>query len=268
MKIIRFINAQNEVSLGCDYRDGTASLLEGDMYASLKDTGKRIPVQKLLSPIIPINIMCIGLNYHEHARETGMEVPRYPALFMKNIASLNHPEEPIQIPRCCMNKPEVDFEMELAVVIGQTAKDVPEDRALDYVAGYTVGNDVSARRWQAHAGSKQWVRGKSYDTFCPIGPCLVTPDEIKDPQQLELVCRLNGDVMQQASTADMIFSVAQIIAYLSQDTTLRPGTLILTGTPAGVGFTRNPPVYLKQGDRMEMEIDRIGTLVNPVIDAP
>jgi 2-keto-4-pentenoate hydratase/2-oxohepta-3-ene-1,7-dioic acid hydratase in catechol pathway len=266
MKIVRFISDQNIEVLGCNYQDGSANLLEGELYASLTDTGRRVPVKKMLSPVVPTNILCIGLNYHEHAKETGLELPMYPTLFMKNIASLTHPEDPIEIPFCCRKKPEVDFETELTVVIGKTVKNVSVDMALDCVAGYTVGNDVSARRWQGHAGNGQWVRGKSFDTFCPIGPCLVTPDEIGDPQNLKLEGRLNGQVTQQANTSDMIFSVAEIISYLSQDTTLVPGTIIMTGTPAGVGFVQKPPVYLKQGDCMELEIEKIGTLINPVIE--
>jgi 2-keto-4-pentenoate hydratase/2-oxohepta-3-ene-1,7-dioic acid hydratase in catechol pathway len=160
----------------------------------------------------------------------------------------------------------VDYEIELAVVIGRDVKDVAVDQALDYVAGYTIANDVSARRWQGKAGNGQWIRGKSFDTFCPIGPCLVTPDEITDPQALELTCHLNGEVMQQANTSDMIFPVAEIIAYLSEGTTLPAGTIILTGTPSGVGFIRKPPVYLKGGDVMELEIEKIGSLINPVTE--
>ncbi len=266
MKIIRFINDQNTEVLGCDYQDGSANLLEGEIFASLTDTGRRVPVKKLLAPVAPTNILCIGLNYHEHAEETGLELPMYPTLFMKNIGSITHPEDSIEIPLCCRQKPEVDYEIELAVVVGKSVKNVSVDDALKCVAGYTVANDVSARRWQGKAGNGQWVRGKSFDTFCPVGPCLVTPEEIGDPQNLKLECRLNGDVMQQANTSDMIFSVAKIISYLSQDTTLVPGTIILTGTPSGVGFIRKPPVYLKQDDRMELEIEKIGTLVNPVVE--
>lgn len=266
MKIVRFLNEQGETLLGHDHRDGAATVLTGDIYSELSDSGRRVSVKKLLAPVVPINILCIGLNYHAHAKETGLEIPRYPALFMKNLAAVTNPGDPIVIPRVCMKKPEVDYEIELAVVIGKPARDVSADEALNFVAGYMVGNDVSARRWQAHAGNGQWVRGKSYDTFCPIGPCLVTADEIPDPQGLNMVCRLNGKVMQEANTSDMIFSVAEIIAYLSEDTTLPAGTIILTGTPSGVGFIRKPPVYLKKGDLMELEIENIGTLVNPVVE--
>ncbi len=265
MKIIRFIDGQGDIVLGCDYRDGMASVLEGDFFSSLTVTGNRVAVKKLLAPFIPTGILCIGLNYHAHAEETGNELPRYPTLFMKNLNTVANPDDPIVIPKVCAKTPEVDYEAELAVVLGKSVRDATLETALDSVAGYTVANDISARRWQKNAGRGQWVRGKSFDTFCPLGPCLVTPDEIGDPQKLELTCRLNGEVMQKTNTSDMIFSVAEIIRYVSEDTTLPAGTLILTGTPGGVGFTRTPPVFLKEGDVMELEIDKIGKLVNPVV---
>lgn len=266
MKIIRFIDNQDDIVLGCDYQDGTASLVEGDIYTTVTDTGNRVAVRKLLAPVVPTSILCIGLNYHAHSEETGHESIRYPTLFMKNLKTVTNPEDPIVIPAVCMEKPEVDYEAELAVVIGRDVRNATPETALDNVAGYTVANDVTARRWQKNAGRGQWVRGKSFDTFCPLGPCLVTPDEIGDPQQLALTCRLNGEVMQQANTSEMIFSVAEIIAYLSEDTTLPAGTIILSGTPGGVGFTRKPPVFLKKGDVMELNIEKIGTLINPVVE--
>jgi 2-keto-4-pentenoate hydratase/2-oxohepta-3-ene-1,7-dioic acid hydratase in catechol pathway len=158
----------------------------------------------------------------------------------------------------------VDYEAELAVVIGRAAKDVPAEQALNYVLGYSCSNDVSARRWQKHGGARQWVRGKSFDAFCPLGPVLVTADEIPDPQILDIRCVLNGETMQSGNTSDMIFSVAELIAHLSRDTTLLPGTLILTGTPPGVGFARTPPVYLADGDVVRIEIEGVGALENPV----
>jgi len=163
-----------------------------------------------------------------------------------------------------MEPPEVDYETELAVVIGRAAKDVDTAEALHYVLGYTAANDVSARRWQGKRGAGQWVRGKSFDTFCPLGPELVTPDELEDPQNLRLTCVLNGQVMQDANTSDMIFPVAELISYLSSGATLLPGTVILTGTPSGVGFTRKPPVFLMPGDTVEVSVEGIGTLRNPV----
>jgi 2-keto-4-pentenoate hydratase/2-oxohepta-3-ene-1,7-dioic acid hydratase in catechol pathway len=158
----------------------------------------------------------------------------------------------------------VDYEVELAVILGKPARNVSRENALAHVAGFCVGNDVSARIWQMQGGGNQWVRGKTFDTFCPLGPCLVTADEIPDPDHLHIECRLNGAVMQTGNTSDMIFSVGELIAFLSEDTTLVPGTVILTGTPSGVGFSRKPPVFLKPGDRLEMTIEHIGTLVNRV----
>ena len=264
MRIIRFVNEKEHECYGFDYRIDKAELLEGNFITGLKETGKKTRVKKLLSPVAPCAILGIGLNYHQHAEETGFKVPKYPALFMKNPGSVNHPGSPIRLHPSCMEPPEVDYEVELAVVIGKTAKDVATADALDYVLGYTVANDVSARRWQGVRGSGQWVRGKSFDTFCPLGPELVTADELGDPQNLRLTCRLNGRLMQDANTSDMIFSVAELISFLSTGMTLLPGTVILTGTPSGVGFTRQPPIYLMPGDTIEAAIEGIGTLKNSV----
>jgi 2-keto-4-pentenoate hydratase/2-oxohepta-3-ene-1,7-dioic acid hydratase in catechol pathway len=239
-------------------------LLEGDIYRGLKETGINVEITKILAPVVPRVIMGIGLNYHRHAEETGMKVPKYPVVFMKNPASLANPEDPVVIPSVCMDPPEVDYEAELAVVIGKTAKNVSTAEALSYVLGYTAANDVSARRWQGGKGGGQWVRGKSFDTFCPLGPELVTAEDIPDPRNLRVSCRLNGEMMQDANTSDMIFTVAELISFLSSGMTLVPGTVILTGTPSGVGFTRKPPVYLSSGDIMEVSVENIGTLRNPV----
>ncbi|MFW6055578.1 MAG: fumarylacetoacetate hydrolase family protein, partial [Thermodesulfobacteriota bacterium] len=247
-----------------DHRDGQALILEGGLAEGFTETGRRAAVEKILAPVQAAVILGIGLNYHEHARETGLDVPKYPVLFMKNPASIVGPDDPIILPPSCMNPPQVDYEVELAVVLKKKARDVPLGKALDYVFGYSVGNDVSARRWQGVKGSGQWTRGKSFDTFCPLGPVLVTPDEIPDPQALALSCTLNGQIMQDGHTGDMIFSVAELIAFLSQSTTLLPGTVILTGTPSGVGFKRTPPVYLQDGDQLELSVEKIGTLRNPV----
>lgn len=265
MHIIRFIDETNQIQYGHKYAKGTAILLKGKLLNGFKDTGKKIAVKKVLAPLKPAAILCIGLNFHKHAAETGLKIPRYPVLFMKNPASINNPGDPVVIPKSCLNPPEVDYEAELAVIIGKTAKNVSAEQALNYVFGYTIANDVSARRWQKKAGSMQWSRSKSFDTFCPLGPAIITADEIPDPQNLQIKCNLNDKVMQDAVTSNMIFSVAEIIEYLSEETTLLPGTLILTGTPDGVGFARNPPVYLKPGDKVEITIEGIGSLVNPVI---
>lgn len=264
MKIIRFITPQGTKVMGCDWDGQTASLVEQSEDKSFSNTGERVDVVKILPPVETPAIICIGLNYRRHAQETGQEIPKYPAVFMKYPGSLAGHKDAIVIPECASDPPEVDYEAELGVIIKTAAKNVPEDKALDYVLGYTCTNDISARRWQKHAGAFQWTRGKSYDTFCPCGPVMTTADEITDPQNLAIKCRLNGEVMQDSHTSDMVFSIANMISYLSQSSTLLPGTLILTGTPEGVGFTRKPRLYLAPGDRMEVEIEGIGVLENPV----
>jgi 2-keto-4-pentenoate hydratase/2-oxohepta-3-ene-1,7-dioic acid hydratase in catechol pathway len=264
MRIIRFVDEAGQNRYAETSESGETMLLEGDLITGLTQTNDIARVKKLLTPVVPPAILCIGLNYHQHARETGMEAPKYPVVFMKNPAAIANPEDPILLPPACMQPPEVDYEAELAVVISRAAKDVSTDEALSYVLGYTAANDVSARRWQGRRGSGQWVRGKSFDTFCPLGPELVTADDISDPQKLRLTCELNGQVMQDGNTGDMIFSVAELIAFLSTGTTLLPGTVILTGTPSGVGFTRKPPVYLMPGDTVKVSLEGIGILSNSV----
>jgi 2-keto-4-pentenoate hydratase/2-oxohepta-3-ene-1,7-dioic acid hydratase in catechol pathway len=207
----------------------------------------------------PGKIVCVGLNYLDHAQEGGMELPKAPLLFSKWPNTLIGDGEAIVLPP---ESKEVDYEAELGVVIGTTAKRVSEADALDHVAGYICLNDVSARDMQF--GDGQWTRGKSLDTFCPVGPRLVPREEIADPQQLGIRCILNGETMQDSSTSQMIFSVAEIIAYVSQVITLEPGDLIATGTPAGVGVFKDPKVLLKDGDEVSIEIDGLGTLTNPV----
>lgn len=264
MRFIRFLDASGATHFGLPGDDDHAERLAGDPYGGLTPTGERVAIARLLAPIAPVNIFGIGLNYRAHAQETGAEVPASPVVFMKPTTALNHPGAPIVLPAACEHGPEVDYEAELAVVIGRTARNVSEADALDFVLGYACANDVSARRWQKRGGGGQWVRGKSFDSFCPLGPHLVTADEIPDPQALTVRSRLNGQVMQEQPTADMLFPVRRLIAELSRDLTLLPGTLILTGTPEGVGFTREPPVFLQPGDDIVVEIDGIGRLANPV----
>ncbi|MBT8421434.1 MAG: fumarylacetoacetate hydrolase family protein [Gammaproteobacteria bacterium] len=264
MNIIRFLTESGDIRFGTNYQDGRAELLEGDVFGRFDPTGQIVKVTRLLAPISPVNIYCIGLNYQEHARETGSELPEYPIVFMKPTTAVIGPGDPVFLPKCCTRGPEVDFEGELAVVIGTSARDVTEADALRHVLGYTVANDISARKWQRNAGGKQWIRGKGFDGFCPLGPVLVTANEIPDPQNLALHTLVNGETMQNNTTGDMIFSVAKLISYLSQDTTLLPGTIILSGTPWGVGYVRKPPQYLKAGDEVTIEIERIGRLTNPV----
>ncbi|MCK5542315.1 MAG: fumarylacetoacetate hydrolase family protein [Desulfobacterales bacterium] len=262
MKIIRFLDKEGNIHSGCDVQDSSASIVKTNSSGQFIDTKKRVKIKSIKPPIAPAAIFCIGLNYRLHAEETGLEIPNYPVVFMKNPASVTSDGSEIFIPESCINPPQVDYEAELAVVIGKAAKNVKKEQALDYVAGYTCANDISAREWQKNAGAKQWIKGKSFDTFCPIGPFLVTKDEIIDPHALEIQCRLNGQLLQKSSTSDMIFTINEIIEYLSESATLLPGTLILTGTPSGVGFTRKPPKYLTPGDILETEIESIGTLTN------
>jgi 2,4-didehydro-3-deoxy-L-rhamnonate hydrolase len=201
----------------------------------------------------------VGLNYVDHAAEGSQKVPERPLLFAKWPNTLIGPREPIVLPSI---PTKVDYEGELGVVVGRQARGLGADDALDVVAGYLCANDVSARDLQF--GDRQWVRGKSLDTFCPIGPSLVPASDVPDPQALRLKTILNGEVVQEAPTADMIFSVAQIVAFVSEAITLEPGDLILTGTPAGVGIFRKPELLLKPGDEVTVEIEGIGTLTNPV----
>ena len=268
MRIIRFTDAQGRTHWGEEAACGAQTpVLEGSPYTALAPTGSSAVIAALLPPIEPANIFCIGLNYREHAEESGEEIPRNPVIFMKPTSTVNCHGGAIHIPACQLKGPEVDYEGELAVVIGRACKNVSADEALDYVLGYTCANDVSARRWQMHAGAGQWIRGKSFDTFCPLGPGLVTADEVADPQALALRTTLNGEVMQDHTTGDMIFPVAELISFLSRDTTLLPGTVILSGTPQGVGYARKPPVWLQPGDEVTVEIEGVGRLSNPVIAA-
>jgi 2-keto-4-pentenoate hydratase/2-oxohepta-3-ene-1,7-dioic acid hydratase in catechol pathway len=265
MRIVRFKGIEGKVYSGCHFNGAAATVIRGDIFSSMEITNRRIAVKELLAPVIPAAILCIGLNYKLHAAETGLDLPEYPVLFLKNPGAVIGPRAEIQIPFSCLDPLQVDYEAELAVVIGKAAKNVPKEDALSYVLGYTCANDVSARIWQKHAGGKQWARGKSFDTFCPLGPELVSVDEVGDPQNLIVECRLNRKIMQKAHTSDMIFSVAEIVSFLSESTTLLPGTVILTGTPGGVGFSRQPPVFLKPGDVLETKIEGIGTMSNSVV---
>lgn len=264
MKIIRCESA-GQVRLGRRHDDGRTTDLEGDLCGLLRDTGKPLVVDRLLAPLEPRDILCIGLNYRQHAAETGVEPPDHPVLFLKASGSVQNPGGDIVLPRR-LRSDRVDYEGELAVVIGRTCHNVSRQEALDYVLGYTCGNDVSARDWQKQGGGGQWCRGKSFASFCPLGPALVTADEISEPNSLAIKTLVNGVVLQDGTTADMIFDVPTLIEFLSASTVLRPGTVILTGTPAGVGMARTPPVFLQPGDTVTVEIERIGRLTNPVVE--
>jgi 2-keto-4-pentenoate hydratase/2-oxohepta-3-ene-1,7-dioic acid hydratase in catechol pathway len=220
-------------------------------------------ITKLLAPVPdPHKIVCIGLNYRDHAIEGGKPIPREPVLFSKYATALIGHSESIVLP--AVSK-KVDYEAELVIVVGKRGRHLRAETASEYAAGYTIGHDVSARDWQLEKDGGQWMVGKTFDTFAPCGPHLVTADEVPNPQALSIRLRLNGETMQNSNTEQMIFSVGQLLAYLSQVFTLEPGDLIYTGTPPGVGAARKPPVYLKGGDVVEVEIAGLGVLRNPVI---
>jgi len=214
----------------------------------------------LLAPVTPLDVIAIGLNYKKHADESGAAYPDRPLIFLKTTSSVIGPEDNIVIPEAAPD--EVDYEAELAIVIGKKAKNIEVDEVSDYVLGYTCGNDVSARDCQLRI-DKQWARGKSFDTFCPLGPWIET--ELPDPDNCRIMSRLNGEVMQDSNTSDLIFNTKELVSYCSKNFTLYPGTVIMTGTPEGVGFARKPPVFLKSGDTIEIEIEYIGKLSNNVV---
>ena len=265
MKIIRFISDDNQVYCGTveTINDRSACLIQGSLFGDFSLTDKWAGIKKILPPVQPPNVIGIGLNYAGHADETGIQYPEIPVMFLKGTNAVAGYGDSIILPKTGPN--EVDYEAELAVLIGKKAKNIPEDNVYDYVLGYCCANDVSARDWQKHKQKKQWARGKSFDTFCPLGPWIVTKDEIPNPNDLSIRAEVNGIVMQHSNTGDMIFDVPFLISHLSQSMTLLPGTVVLTGTPEGVGFTRQPPVFLREGDEVTISIEKIGRLTNPVV---
>ncbi len=260
MKLVSFAGGFGHVE------GGSVVPMGGDLLAWLEGApavdGPAVPLEslRLRAPVPrPGKIFGVGLNYRDHAEETGQPVPDVPILFAKFANSVIGPGEPIVVP-AATRRP--DYEAELGVVIGSTARVVSVAQALDHVAGYLCCNDVSARDLQK--ATSQWIRGKAIDTFLPCGPWLVTADEVPDPQALGIRCTLNGQVMQDSSTDQMVFGVAELVSYISQACTLEPGDLIATGTPPGVGFARTPPVWLHDGDEVTIEIEGLGALTNPV----
>ena len=277
MKLIRF-GAPGKESPGLLQNDGIVDL--GSLFPGIPDigpsffsngwlerlTGVDAPGRRLNarlgSPLAATSkIICLGKNYREHAREGGMKIPSEPLLFCKTPNALNGPYDPVIMPH---SSDQIDWEVELAVIIGRQGKAIAEADALNHVAGVSVMNDVSARR--AQFGDKQWFRGKSFDTFAPLGPALVTLDEFIDIQQLRLTTKVNDQTMQDDTTASMIFDVASLIAYISQDITLMPGDIISTGTPSGVGIFQNPPKVLQAGDEVRCWIQGIGAIRNRFLD--
>lgn len=263
MKIIRTRDESGCIVHLSQTGEDEGLVIEGDLFGEYTVSERRLPIRERLAPVRPSVIIGIAQNYRAHALEMGGDLPQQPVFFIKLPGSLQDPGKPIQLPRH-LRSDKVDFESELAVVIGRTCRNVPVESALDHVLGYTAANDVSARDWQKDWGGGQFCRGKGFDTFCPLGPHLVTPDEIPDPGALAIRGYLNGELMQDSRTSDLIFSVPELIAFLSGSTTLPAGTVILTGTPSGVGAARTPPRYLQPGDEYTVEIEGIGRLTNPV----
>ena len=261
MKIARFSTTDGTIRCGI-VRDDVIDVIEGDVLGPRRTTGATVTLSevRLLAPLVPPTILCIGRNYADHAAEMGNDVPQAPLLFIKATTALNNPDGDVVLPREAPY--QVDYEAELAVVIGTRTKDVAEADALRHVLGYTCANDVSARDAQRADG--QWARAKSFDTFCPLGPWIETE---LDPADVLVRGRHNGVVRQEARTSRLIFSVPRVISYLSRSLTLLPGTVILTGTPAGCGFARKPPIWLQPGDTYEVEIEGIGTLRNRFVAA-
>lgn len=258
MKIAR-VSLNGEVFYG-SVEDDIIKKIKGDIFGDFEVTLDSYSMSdvKILAPMIPPNIIAIGLNYGKHANESNMKTTANPLIFLKATSSVIADGEAIMLPKIAPN--EVDYEAELVVIISKTAKDVEEKEALNYVLGYTCGNDVSARDCQLKLDT-QWARGKSFDTFCPIGPFIVTGI---DPNNISISACLNGVTVQNSNTNDMLFSVAQLVSYCSKNMTLLPGTIIMTGTPDGVGFARNPQLFLQKGDMIEVEIDGVGILCNHV----
>ena len=260
-RIARFRTKEGRTYYGLLRDEKHLTVIDGSVFGGYKLHKKtfRLKEVKLIHPVDPGDIVAIGVNYKAHGAETGHDLPERPIIFLKASTSVLSPGGTIVLPH--LTPSEVDYEAELAVVIGKSAKNVPESRALDFVLGYTCGNDVSARDAQMKL-DQQWARGKSRDTFCPLGPWIV--QGIEDPNNLKIQRRLNGEVMQDANTADMIFNVRQLVSFISHNKTLRPGDVIMTGTPSGVGVGRDPKVFLKPGDTIEVEIENIGVLSNTV----
>ena len=289
MHLVRFRDADGKIRAGVLVRDriripdssvavgsdplrglltaGEDGLRQFEQAADRTNESRSVADVKVLSPLRePSKIVCVGLNYRSHMLETNSEQPGEPVIFSKFASSIIGPSDAIVIPAAAPKR--VDYEAELAVVIGREGRNIAEADALAYVAGYTVSNDISARDWQLRKPSGQWLLGKTFETFLPLGPAIVTADEVPDYHTLRITCKVSGDLRQDALAEEMLFSVEAVIAYVSRVFRLEPGDLILTGTPAGVGFVRQPPAYLRESDVVETSIDGIGVLTNPVVAAP
>lgn len=262
MKFLRFILKEYPEGIFGVIEKGKVRVLSGNPLYGVEKTSEIVPleeIEKFLPPIDPPNIIALGGNYREHVNESKVQIPSHPLIFIKTTNTLTAHKQPIILPKEAPD--EVDYEVELAVIIKDRIKDIPEGEALTHVFGYTIGQDISARDCQLKY-DEQWARGKSFDTFCPIGPWIETE---LDPKNLVLRTILNREIMQEESTLNMIFSVSYLISYISRMMTIFPGTIIMTGTPGGVGFSRKPPVFLREGDILISEIEGIGRMENYLV---
>jgi 2-keto-4-pentenoate hydratase/2-oxohepta-3-ene-1,7-dioic acid hydratase in catechol pathway len=263
MRVIRYEDARGVARYGAVQADGTTVRIVGDIFGAFQVTAEPAIATRLLAPVVPSNILCIGRNYRRQSGD-GQAPPEHPIVFMKATTSVQDPGGPIVLPRR-LRSDQVNFECELAVVIGRHCRNVNAADALDYVLGYTCANDVGARDWQERCGG-QWWRGKSFDTFAPLGPSLALTDDIPDPSVLGIRAMLNGSATHDGRASDMFFGVPELVAFLSGDTTLLPGTVILTGCPPRLGTNGSGPLYLRPGDSVTVEVDGIGSLTNPVVE--
>jgi 2-keto-4-pentenoate hydratase/2-oxohepta-3-ene-1,7-dioic acid hydratase in catechol pathway len=266
MKIARGITLSGEqvwAEVQTDSGKPTFRRLAGNPLLGLSTPGETVVFRSLLAPIEPAALLCIGKNYREHTPGWTNDQIEFPIIIPKGVTAVQHPGQPIVLPRF-LTSSKVDYEGELAVIIGRDCKNVTPEKALDYVFGYTCANDVSARDWQFDRGGGQYARGKQFDTFAPMGPWMVTADEIPDPSSLLLTTRLNGKIVQKDTTASFIFDLPTVITFLSGSTTLAAGTVILTGTPGGTGMRHDPPRWLRAGDEVSVSVEGIGELINPV----
>ncbi|KAI9705775.1 MAG: hypothetical protein M1820_005023 [Bogoriella megaspora] len=248
-------------------RTAQAKVIRGSPWGRYEITDQIADVRLLLAPLAREDtgtVRCLGLNYEQHAKESGMPIPQYPVLFYKPVTSVGGPFDNIPVSLMAQEAEGLDYECELVVVVGHEARDVSESEALNYVAGYAVGNDVSHREWQLKRGGGQWSHGKGFDGWAPFGPGIVSSKLIKDPENLKISTKVNGKTVQDSTTKDLIFGVAKTIALLSRGTTLLPGDLIFTGTPQGVGSGRKPPLWLKDGDVVDVSLEQVGTCTNEV----
>ncbi|KAL4940801.1 hypothetical protein BDV06DRAFT_213187 [Aspergillus oleicola] len=276
-RLIRFLAKDGHVYYGdavlsagvSDIAKATkARVISGDIFGQHRVTDQIAEVKLLLAPLARRDIKtvrCLGLNYEQHAKESNLPIPKYPVLFYKPVTSIAGPTDDIPVPTLAQEGEGLDYECELVIVIGKEAKEVPESKALDYVLGYSVGNDVSHRDWQLKRGGGQWGLGKGFNGWAPFGPGIVSSELIRNPNALNISTKLNGREVQASSTKDMIFNVAQTVSFLSKGTTLLPGDLIFTGTPQGVGMGRKPALWLKDNDEVEVSLEGVGSCVNKVV---